>query len=153
MSETDAAGLGSQVMPERPNERSAHRASEGPARRFVLASIGAAAVACDVAADRFDEFVNRGRQVRDEMQDKADEVRQNAGARVRVRDSFRTAMDVFLDGLNIPSKADMDTINVKLNILSRKLDDLQMERVREASGESSEAVPPSTPPPPADLST
>jgi len=128
---------------------------EGPARRFVLAGIGAAASVADAAADRFDEFVNRGRQVRDEWQDKADEVRQrNVTTRGRVRESFRTAMDVFMDSLNIPSKADMDTINVKLNILSRKLDDLQMERVRETSGGSAEGpTPPAPPRPPTDLST
>jgi len=128
---------------------------EGPARRFVLAGIGAAASVADAAADRFDEFVNRGRQVRDEWQDKADEVRQrNVTTRGRVRESFRTAMDVFMDSLNIPSKADMDTINVKLNILSRKLDDLQMERVRETSGGSAEGpTPPAPPHPPTDLST
>jgi len=85
---------------------------EGPARRFVLAGIGAAASVADAAADRFDELVNRGRQVRDEWQDKADEVRQrNVTTRGRVRESFRTAMDVFMDSLNIPSKADMDSGN------------------------------------------
>ncbi len=148
MNEKDVTDLGGQATPGGPIEQ-----TEGPARRFVLAGIGAAAAACDAAADRFDEFVNRGRQVRADWQDKADEVRrQNVGAQGRVRDSFRSAMDVFLDSLNIPSKADMDTINVKLNILSRKLDDLQMERVRESSSGSPEPPPPSTPPP-KDLST
>jgi hypothetical protein len=50
-------------------------------------------------------------------------------------------MDTFFNSLNVPSKADIDTINVKLNVVSRKLDDLQMERVRGAGG-------PSGPPPP-----
>jgi poly(hydroxyalkanoate) granule-associated protein len=120
---------------------------EGPARRLVLAGIGAAASVVDVAADRFDEFVNRGRQVQDEWQDKADEVRRmNVPTPGRVQESFRTAMDVFLDSLNIPSKGDMDTINVKLNILSRKLDDLQMERVRGKSAGAAEAPKPPAPP-------
>jgi poly(hydroxyalkanoate) granule-associated protein len=121
--------------------------AEGPARRLVLAGIGAAASMADAAADRFDEFVNRGRQVRDEWQGKADEVRRrNVSTRGRVQESFRTAMDVFLDSLNIPSKGDMDTINVKLNILSRKLDDLQMERVRGTSAGAAKAPTPPTPP-------
>ena len=122
--------------------------AEGPASRLVLAGIGAAASVADAAADRFDEFVNRGRQVRDEWQDKADEVRRrNVPTRGRVQESFRTAMDVFLDTLNIPSKGDMDTINVKLNILSRKLDDLQMERVGGTNAGSAEGPTPPAPPP------
>jgi hypothetical protein len=48
-------------------------------------------------------------------------------------------MDAFLDTINVPNKADVDTINVKLNILSRKLDDLQ--GVRAQAGQPAAAPP------------
>jgi len=129
--------------------------SEGAARRVVLASIGAAAAACDTAAERFDRYVNRGQQVRDEWQDRADDLRrQNAGVRGRARESFRAAMDLFLNSLNVPSKGDIDTINVKLNILSRKLDEIQTDRVEAASPGRTPPPPPSDAPlTPGDLAT
>jgi polyhydroxyalkanoate synthesis regulator phasin len=118
-------------------------------KKLLWASLGAFAEACDVAGKRFDEFVNRGQRVQAEWQDKADDIRrQNAGARGRVQDSFRGAMDVFLNSFHVPSKGDVDTVNMKLNILSRKLDDLQIDRVGPSGGP--EAPPP---PPPESLAT
>src|SRR5436305_12276535 len=100
----------------------------GNARRVWLAGIGVAATACDVAADQFDRFVQRGQRVRQDMQERADEIRRNnTGTRGRMRDYFRQTMDAFLDGVNVPNKTDVDTINVKLNILTRKIDDLQIQ--------------------------
>jgi polyhydroxyalkanoate synthesis regulator phasin len=122
--------------------------AEGTVRRFVLAGIGAMATACDTAGQTYDRFVDRGAQVQTDLQERADEVRQrNLGARSRMGDYIRGAMDAFLNTVNVPSKGDVDTINVKLNILSRKLDDLQMERVRPARVEPEEE-PPSPPPGP-----
>ena len=117
------------------------------ARLFALAGIGALATAYDTASEQFDQFVNRGQRARDEWQDKTDEIRrQNAGARGRMGEALRSGMDAFLNGLNLPSKGDVDTINVKLNILTRKMDDFQMERARQA-GAGVEEGPPSAPPP------
>jgi polyhydroxyalkanoate synthesis regulator phasin len=117
---------------------------EATGKKLLWASLGAFAELCDVAGKRFDEFVNRGQQVESELGQKAEEMRrQNAGTRDRVQDSFRGAMDVFLNSFNIPSKGDVDTINVKLNILSRKLDELQVDRVGGPGGP--EAPPPSPP--------
>jgi poly(hydroxyalkanoate) granule-associated protein len=102
----------------------------GSAERLILAGLGALASAIDSAEETFDRFVDRGAQVQEEFEERAEEVRrQNAGTRGRMREYCRGAMDAFLDGLNVPSKADVDTINVKLNILTRKIDDLQMEGV------------------------
>ena len=76
---------------------------EGSAKRFVLASIGAVAAACDTAEEQFDRFVSRGQRVQDEWQQRADDVRrQNAGARSRFGDFVRGAMDSFLNGVNVP---------------------------------------------------
>lgn len=101
--------------------------SENLVRRFFLAGIGAAAVAYDVAEDTFDRFARRGAEVQREALERAQEARtRNRGASTRVGESLRTGMDVVLNNLNLPSKTDVDTVNVKLNILTRKIDDLQM---------------------------
>lgn len=115
--------------------------TDNPAKRVVLAGIGAVATAFDLTEQTFDQFVTRGERFQHELQAKAEDVRrQNAGTRYRIRDAFRAGMDVFLDGLNVPNKADVDTINVKLNILTRKIDDLRGQQVHD------EAAAPSAPP-------
>ena len=113
------------------------------------------ATACDTANGTFDRLVDRGQQVQDEWQTRTDDfLDQNAGARTRVQGYFRGAVDAFLDSISVPNKSDVDTINVKLNILTRKLDDLQMQSLRETEPVPT-AVPDDTVPPPVtgDLST
>jgi hypothetical protein len=63
---------------------------------------------------------------------------------------FRTGMDVLLNKLNFPSKADLDTINVKLNMLARKMDDLQMRAAMQSQPGTTSA--PSAPTEPGDES-
>lgn len=135
-------------MPGGPIEQ-----TEGTVKRVVLAGIGAAASAYDTAEDTFDRFVDRGQRAQEEWQGRANDVRRrNAGARWRLQEYFRDAMGSMLDSLNIPSKTDVDTINVKLNIVTRKLDDLQMGGVSDTVPIYPE-TPPSTPPPDTDLTT
>jgi len=135
-------GVGTDIPPV--DARSSSRV-EGAAKRATLAWLGAAATACDLANNTYEQFVNRGEQARAEARRRADDVRrQNAGARDRAEDFVRTGMNVFLDNLHVPNKADVDTINVKLNILTRKIDDLQMQQTFEAQSPTSE--PPLTPP-------
>lgn len=115
---------------------------DGPAKRLVLASLGAAATACDVANETFDRFVDRGSQAQEHLQRRADDTRlQNSGTRARVGDAVRSAMNAFLDGINVPNKADVDVINAKLNIVTRKLDDLQFQAINETA-----PVPPAAEP-------
>jgi polyhydroxyalkanoate synthesis regulator phasin len=128
------------------------RRIDGPARRLILAGIGAVVTALDEAEETYDKFVDRGEQVREEWQGKAEELRhQNEGARYRVRSAFRSAMDAFFDAINVPNKTDVDTINIKLNILTRKVDDLQMSAGREAKPAPGADAPP--PSPKSDLAT
>ena len=120
-------------------ENLANGVSDGPseraevaAKRVLLASVGAFAAACDTAAQTFDQFVDRGQRVRNEWESKADEVRdQNRDATIRARHYMRNAIDAFLETIHIPSKTDVDAIQLKLNVLNRKLDDLQMQSSRE----------------------
>lgn len=139
----DDTGFGTSGVETGPTVESVR--VDRPARRTVLAGIGAVATACDTAEETFDRLVDRGQQVQAEWQGRTEQFRrQNAGATGRFRDYFRSAMDAFLDGLNVPSKADVDTINVKLNIVTRKLDDLQMQSMSSTAVEPEPAVTPPT---------
>ena len=106
---------------------------DGPAKRVVLAGLGAVATACDVANETFDRFVDRGAQAQDHLQQRADDMRMQATGRTRFSDAVRSAMNTFLDGINVPNKADVDVINAKLNIVTRKLDDLQFQSMHEST--------------------
>ena len=106
---------------------------DGPAKRAVLAGLGAVATACDVANETFDRFVDRGAHAQDELQRRADEMRMQTAGRTRVGDALRSAMNAFLDGINVPNKADVDVINAKLNIVTRKLDDIQFQSMHEST--------------------
>ncbi len=117
-----------------------------PGKRAVLAGIGAVATACDVANSTFDRFVDRGSEAQEDVRRRLDEARlQNAGRRNRFSDVVRSAMNTLLDGVNVPNKADVDIINAKLNIVTRKLDDLQLQAVQSATSSTTpsvEVVPP-----------
>lgn len=122
--------------------------AEEAARRVMLAGLGAAALAFDTAEDTFDRLVDRGQQVQDDLEERAREARSGRLIRrTRLGSAFRNAMDAFLDTLAIPNKADVDTINVKLNILTRKIDDLQMDQVMEGSSPGARTNPPGMPTP------
>lgn len=135
---------------------SADTDSDAMAKRLALAGIGAVAAACDEAESQFDRFVRRGHEVTEEWQEKTDRTRmQGATSRERMRDSVRSMMGVFLDSFNIPTKSEVDAMNVKLNVMMRKLDDLSMERAARSTSGQPEAPSPAVPPaaPDTDLAT
>src|SRR5947209_2178373 len=100
-------------------------------KRFLFAGLGALATALDTAGGTFDRFADRGEQLSEEWNERVEDMRrQNSDAGDRVRDYARSGVNSFLDTVGVPNKGDVDTINVKLNILSRKLDDLQIDRVQ-----------------------
>jgi poly(hydroxyalkanoate) granule-associated protein len=99
-------------------------------RRIALAGIGAVSVASEVSDEVFSELVKRGEQSREEARDelrqaKARTARRNADA----ADFFRARMNGLMDRVNLPSKGDVDSINAKLNILTRKMDEFQSAQV------------------------
>jgi polyhydroxyalkanoate synthesis regulator phasin len=113
-------------------------------RRFLFAGLGAVATALDTAGQTFDRFADRGERLAEEWDDRVDDVRrQNADAGERAREYARSGVNLLLDTVGVPNKGDVDTINVKLNILSRKLDELQLDLVTPARGTS---PPPPEPP-------
>jgi polyhydroxyalkanoate synthesis regulator phasin len=140
MDETDLnAG---KVEPEAGTVYGRSRSQQGgPIRQLMLAGLGAAALACDAADDAFTRMVERGESVQSQMQNMTDDVlEQGSINRSRASSSFRSAVDSFLNALNLPSKTDLDTLDVKLNILTRKIDDLELERAQAAA----KTAPPAT---------
>jgi polyhydroxyalkanoate synthesis regulator phasin len=115
---------------------------DGPAKRVGLAGLGAVATAYDVANETFDRFVHRGSQAQEDLRRRIDEARmQNMASRSRMGGTFRSLMNTFLDGINVPNKADVDVINSKLNIVLRKFDDLQMDAVHQATHSAPSTTP------------
>jgi poly(hydroxyalkanoate) granule-associated protein len=104
-------------------------------KRLALASLGAVVLATETTDEFFQELVKRGERAKDEVahqlhdaRDRSASRRDNAGTYVRSR------MDAVLNRVNMPSKADVDSINAKLNILTRKVDEIQASQVDKATG-------------------
>lgn len=126
--------------------------TEDPTRRLFYAWVGAMATALDVAEDNYERFVQRGREATQEWQARSGEARRQAsGSSARVRDSFRMAMDGFLSTVDLPTKAEVDAMNVKLNILMRKLDELAAQQTVAHPGQPE--APATAPAPDTDLAT
>jgi len=96
------------------------------ARRVFLAGLGAVAVATEATDQIFQQLVKRGEQTREEAMREIRQARSRSASRREDASSyFRHRMDSMLNMANLPSKGDVDAINAKLNILTRKVDDVQ----------------------------
>jgi hypothetical protein len=112
-------------------------------RKLLLAGLGAAVTAVDTAGVTMERFLERGEDVSNHWNERMNDVRrENQGAGERVKDYARTGVNAFLDTVGVPNKGDVDTINMKLNILSRKLDEIQLQRVEPTAASSKPATGP-----------
>jgi polyhydroxyalkanoate synthesis regulator phasin len=103
-------------------------------RRLLLAGLGAAVTVVDTAGETVERLIVRGESVSNEWTERVNDMRRdNSGAGERVKDYARTGVNVLLDKVGVPNKGDVDTINMKLNILSRKLDEIQLQQVQPAA--------------------
>jgi polyhydroxyalkanoate synthesis regulator phasin len=108
--------------------------SEGLARNAYLAMLGAVGMLWDGWDDTVNRLVERGEELQGELQSRAQEARwENMRASSRMGDSLQMVTRALRDQLDIPSKSEIDAMNVKLNILLRKLDDLAL-RTETATG-------------------
>lgn len=96
------------------------------ARRVLLASVGAVAL----AQDEMEEFVNRlvergeiaerdGKKLMREMMERRKKETQNTKGKVTKR------VDDILDRMNVPTKADIEALSEKIAALSKKVDELK----------------------------
>lgn len=113
------------------------------AKRVAFAGLGAVAVATEATDEVFRELVKKGEQARHEVAGELREARaKSAGRRSEASDFFRSRMDDAMNAVNLPSKGDVDAINAKLNILTRKMDEFQASHVD--AGGASEKGPENT---------
>jgi poly(hydroxyalkanoate) granule-associated protein len=98
----------------------------GLMRKMMLATIGAAAIAQEEIEALVNRLIERGeiaekdgKSMINEMKDK----RKNRTMKLE-EDISRNITDV-LERMNIPSKADVDSLSIKITALSKKIDDLK----------------------------
>jgi len=95
-------------------------------RKILLASIGAVAL----AQEEIEEFINRliergeiaehdGKQLVNEIMEKRKKSSEKA------EDEMSRRIEIILDRMNVPSKADIDSLSAKITALSKKVDELK----------------------------
>jgi poly(hydroxyalkanoate) granule-associated protein len=108
------------------NDTEEHNLFVGAVRKVLLASIGAVAL----AQEEIDDFINRliergeiaekdGKKLVREIMDKRRKDAEN------VEDKITSRVESVMDRMSVPSKADIDTLSEKINVLSKKIDGLK----------------------------
>ncbi|MEJ2705969.1 MAG: phasin family protein [Anaerolineales bacterium] len=104
------------------------------ARKVLLASIGAVALAQDELEDFINKLVEQGEIAEKEGRKLAQEMREKRKDRFQsVEDRMSKRMEESLKNMNVPTKADIEALNAKISALSKKIDDLQKEQKKESS--------------------
>lgn len=119
--------------------------NEGVARSVYLAMLGAVGLVWDSWDDTVNRLVQRGEELQGELQSKAQDARwETMRPSARVGDSVQMLSRSIRDQLDMPSKSEIDAMNVKLNILMRKLDDLSMRTEPGAGAPDVPVAPPAS---------
>lgn len=96
------------------------------AKRLALASLGAVTLATEATDELFQQLVKRGEQSKDELARELEDVKQRSVHRRDDATAYaRSRMDTLLNRVSMASKADMDSINARLAILTQKIEELQ----------------------------
>ncbi len=96
------------------------------ARKVVLASIGAVALAQDEVEDFVDRLIERGeiaeKDGRKLLREVMDKRKKEAS---KAEDEITKRVEGVLDRMSVPSKADIDALSEKITSLSKKIDELK----------------------------
>lgn len=96
------------------------------ARKILLASIGAAALAQEEIEDFVSRMIERGEIAEQEGRELVREVVEKRRARrEESRDRLTQRVEESLDRMNVPTKDDIDALSAKITALSKKIDDLK----------------------------
>jgi poly(hydroxyalkanoate) granule-associated protein len=98
--------------------------------RVLLASIGAVALAQEEIEDFVNRLIERGeiaekdgkKMVNDVMDNRKKQAKKSAQ---KAEDEVNKQVEQILERLNVPSKADIDTLTEKIASLSKKVDELK----------------------------
>lgn len=102
--------------------------------KVFLVGLGAAAMAQDELVSLVDKFVEHGedteKKVRDSVNEMVDERKKEAEkANKRAEKEFNKRMETILHRLNMPTRAEIRSLNNKITKLSKKIDELNQEPV------------------------
>lgn len=107
-------------------------------RRVALAGLGAIAVATEATDDIFHSLVKKGEETREEASREIRAARLRGVERRTDSTTFlRTRMDSALSRVNLASKSDIEALNAKLSIISRKIDQVSSSKRAGTRGPSS----------------
>lgn len=99
------------------------------ARKVLLASIGAAALAQEELEDFINKLVEQGEIAEKEGRKLVREMREKRKERFQtVEDRMSQRMEETLKEMNVPTKQDIEALNAKISTLSKKIDDLQKKQ-------------------------
>ena len=98
----------------------------GAVRKVLLASIGAVALAQEEIEDFINRLIERGEIAEKDgkklVREIMDKRRKDAE---HVEDKINSRVESVMDRMSVPSKADIDTLSEKINVLSKKIDALK----------------------------
>jgi poly(hydroxyalkanoate) granule-associated protein len=126
-------------MNDEPNEYKVTDKEANPfleaTRKVLLASIGVMAIAQDEIEDFVSKLIERGeiaekdgRRLVGEVMERRQKTSKSAEEEVTKR------FQQFLERLNIPTKDDIDALNMKINLLSKKIEDLKKIKSDQGGG-------------------
>lgn len=95
------------------------------ARKVLLASVGAMALAQDEIEDFVNRLIERGEIAETDGRKLMQEIKERRKANMgKAEDLFSSRMDSMIKRLNIPTKADIETLSEKIAALSKKMDEI-----------------------------
>ena len=108
------------------NDTEEHNLFVGAVRKVLLASIGAVALAQEEIEDFINRLIERGEIAEKDgkklVREIMDKRRKDAE---HVEDKINSRVESVMDRMSVPSKADIDTLSEKINVLSKKIDALK----------------------------
>jgi poly(hydroxyalkanoate) granule-associated protein len=110
---------------EEPKEKGQYRLAD-LLRKALLASIGAAAIAQEEIEALINRLVERGEIAEQEGKKLAQEMMEKRKVKTdKVESEISKNLEGVLERMNIPTKADVDSLSQKITGLSKKIDELK----------------------------
>jgi poly(hydroxyalkanoate) granule-associated protein len=115
-----------EMIVEQTNGKEEQNALFEAARKVVLASIGAFALAQEEIEDFVDRLIERGEIAEKDGRKLLREVMENRKKDAhKAEDEVTKRVESALDRMSVPSKADIENLSEKITQLSKKIDDLK----------------------------
>jgi poly(hydroxyalkanoate) granule-associated protein len=117
------------VLEEETNGKEERRPLLEAVRTVLLAGIGAVALAQDEIEDFVDRLVERGEIAEKDGRKLVREVMDRRKKETeKVEDQMNRRVEDILDRMNVPTKADIEALSVKIAGLTKKVEDLKKEK-------------------------